>query len=127
MAIREPGRIGAGYGPIVPVAVARHQAATDTDWQVAYRRWRPPVERAVAWLVRHGSRRLRDRGTLANDTWLHTRAAALNLRRLINLGLTRTSGNWTINPDHRITEEGRPAYGRTAPHPGLREPSSTGR
>jgi transposase len=79
-------------------AAARDQAATDPDWQADYRRWRPPVERAVAWLVQHGNRRLRYRGTIANNTWLHTRAAALNLRRLINLGLTRTGGTWTINP-----------------------------
>jgi hypothetical protein len=77
---------------------ARNQAATDPDWQAAYRRWRPPVERAVARLVQHGNRRLCYRGTIANNTWLHTRAAALNLRRLINLGLTRTDGTWTISP-----------------------------
>ncbi|WP_370740839.1 hypothetical protein [Streptomyces sp. Ncost-T10-10d] len=49
-------------------------------------------------MVHHGNRKLRYRGTIANDTWLHTRAAALNLRRLINLGLTRTGSTWTINP-----------------------------
>ena len=43
-----------------------------------------------------GNRRLRYRGTLKNDAWLHTRAAALNLRRLINLGLTHTAGTWVI-------------------------------
>ncbi|MDT0470203.1 MULTISPECIES: IS1182 family transposase [Streptomyces] len=80
------------------LAAARRQAATDPDWQADYRRWRPPVERAVAWLVHHGNRKLRYRGTIANDIWLHTRAAALNLRRLINLGLTRTGGTWMINP-----------------------------
>ncbi|WP_398860706.1 transposase [Streptomyces chengmaiensis] len=79
-------------------ATARHQAAHDPDWQAAYRRWRPPVERAVAWLVHHSNRKLRYRGTIANDTWLHTRAAALNLRRLINLGLTRANGTWTLAP-----------------------------
>ena len=79
-------------------AAARRQAATDPDWQADYRRWRPPVERAVAWLVQHGNRRLRYRGTIANDTWLHTRAAALNLRRLINLGLTHTHGTWQLAP-----------------------------
>ncbi|MGW2111415.1 IS1182 family transposase [Streptomyces sp. NPDC001948] len=78
-------------------AAARHRAATDPDWQADYRRWRPPVERAVAWLVQHGNRRLRYRGTIANDTWLHTRAAALNLRRLISLGLTCTGSTWTIS------------------------------
>ena len=76
--------------------IARHQAATDPDWQAAYRRWRPPVERVVAWLVQGGNRRLRYRGVIANDTWIHTRAAALNLRTLINLGLTRTNGRWSL-------------------------------
>jgi Transposase DDE domain len=76
---------------------ARHQAATDPDWQGAYRRWRPPVERAVAWLVAAGNRRLRYRGTIANNTWIHTRAAALNLRTLINSGLTRTNNRWSLS------------------------------
>jgi IS5 family transposase len=75
---------------------ARFKAATDPDWQAAYRRWRPPVERAVAWLVAGDNRRLRYRGTIANNTWIHTRAAALNLRTLINLGLTRTDGRWSL-------------------------------
>ncbi|MGW7349640.1 IS1182 family transposase [Streptomyces sp. NPDC054854] len=79
-------------------AAARRQAATDPDWQAAYRRWRPPVERAVAWIVHRGNRRLRYIGTIKNDTWLHTRAAALNLRRLINLGLTHTNGTWHLAP-----------------------------
>jgi hypothetical protein len=77
-------------------AAARRQAATDPDWQAAYRRWRPPIERAVAWLVAGGNRRLRYRGTLTNNAWIHTRAAALNLRTLINLGLTRTDGGWSL-------------------------------
>jgi transposase len=77
-------------------AAARHQAATDPDWQAAYRRWRPPVERAVAWLVAGGNRRLRHRGTIPNNTWIHNRAAALNLRTLINLGLHRDNGQWSL-------------------------------
>jgi hypothetical protein len=76
-------------------AATRRQAATDLEWQSAYRRWRPPVERAVAWLVCGGNRRLRYRGTIANNTWIHTRAAALNLRTLINLGLHRSEGRWS--------------------------------
>lgn len=79
-------------------AAARLQAAGDPVWQADYRRWRPPVERAVAWLVHRGNRRLRHRGTIPGDTWLHTRAAALNLRRLINLGLTRTNHTWHLSP-----------------------------
>ncbi len=56
------------------------------------------VERAVAWIVARGNRRLRHRGTIAGNAWLHTRAAALSLRRLINLGLTYTNSTWTLNP-----------------------------
>lgn len=80
------------------LTAARHQAATDTAWQDEYRRWRPPVERAIAWLVARGHRRVRYRGVIANNIALHHRAAALNLRRLINLGLTRTSGTWQLAP-----------------------------
>jgi hypothetical protein len=45
------------------------------------------------------------RGTITNNAWLHTRAAALNLRRLINLGLTHPGGTWTISPTTVWTEE----------------------
>jgi len=31
-----------------------------------------------------------------NDHSLHLRVAGLNLRRLLNLGLTRTAGTWAI-------------------------------
>ncbi len=74
---------------------ARHQATTDPDWQDEYRRWRPMVERGIAWLTR-GSRRLRYRGVVKNDAWLHSRAAAVNLRTLINLGLDHADGTWTL-------------------------------
>ncbi|MRH93427.1 IS1182 family transposase [Nocardia sp. SYP-A9097] len=80
------------------LTAARVQAATDTAWQDEYRRWQPPVERAIAWLVTHGHRRVRYRGVIANDLALHHRAAALNLRRLINLGLTATNGSWHLTP-----------------------------
>jgi IS5 family transposase len=76
---------------------AARQAATAPAWQDEYRQWRPPVERAIAWLVARGNRRVPYRGVTKNNTWLHNRAAALNLRRLINLGLTRTSdGTWAL-------------------------------
>jgi hypothetical protein len=78
------------------LAAARHQVRTDPVWQVEYRRWRPGVERGVAWLVAGGNRRLRYRGVVNNDVWLHTRAAVLDLRCLINLGLTRTAETWTL-------------------------------
>ena len=76
---------------------AARRAATDPAWKDEYRQWRPPVERAIAWLVARGSRRVPYRGITTNNTWLHNRAAALNLRRLVNLGLTRTtSGTWAL-------------------------------
>ncbi len=76
---------------------AARRAATGPAWQDEYRRWRPPVERAIAWLAARGNRRVPYRGIAKNNTWLHHRAAALNLRRLVNLGLTRTSdGTWAL-------------------------------
>ncbi len=76
---------------------AARRAAANPDWQAEYRRWRPPVERAIAWLTARGNRRVPYRGITKNSTWLSHRAAALNLRRLINLGLTRTSeGTWAL-------------------------------
>ena len=50
----------------------------------------------VIGLVAGGNRRLRFRGTSANDLWLHHRVAGLNLRRLLNLGLTRFDGAWVL-------------------------------
>jgi hypothetical protein len=59
-------------------------------------RLRPMVERGISWLTRAGNRRLRYRGVTKNDQWLQHRMAALNLRRLVNLGLTRLDGAWAV-------------------------------
>ena len=72
------------------------RAWADPIFQAHYRQHRPMVERAIAWLVAHGNRRVRYRGIERNDAWLATRAAALNLRRLVNLGLNHTETSWTI-------------------------------
>lgn len=69
--------------------------ARDPAWQNEYRQHRPMVERSIAWLTR-GNRRLRYRGVVKNNHWLHHRVAALNLRRLIALGLDHTGTNWAI-------------------------------
>jgi IS5 family transposase len=61
-----------------------------------YRHWRPLVERSIAWLVADGHRRVRYRGVERNRLGLHIRAAAINLRRLLNLGLTHTANGWTL-------------------------------
>ena len=77
---------------------AHRARAQDPEFQAAYRRHRPMVERSISWLVAGRNRRLRFRGTSRNDLWLHHRAAALNLRRLLALGLIRSGGTWTLAP-----------------------------
>jgi transposase len=73
-----------------------HRArAKEPDFQQVYRAKRPLVERSIAWLTR-GNRRLRYRGVVKNNAWLHHRVAALNLRRLLTLGLTSTNGTWAL-------------------------------
>jgi transposase len=74
---------------------AARQAARDPGWLAEYRQHRPMIERTIGWLTR-GNRRLRYRGVIKNDHWLHHRAAALNLRRLINLGLTYDGSAWAL-------------------------------
>ena len=54
------------------------------------------VERAIAWLVAHDNRRVPYRGVERNHQWLTHRVAALNLRRLVTLGLDHTDGNWSL-------------------------------
>jgi len=56
------------------------------------------VERTVAQVATHNGRRVKLRyiGAAANDAWLHTRCAALNLRTLLRHGLTRVNGSWAI-------------------------------
>jgi IS5 family transposase len=70
------------------------QRATDPQWQEIYRTHRPMVERSIAWLTR-GARRVPYRGIEKNNNWLHHRVAALNLRRLLVLGLTH-DGAWRL-------------------------------
>jgi Transposase DDE domain len=77
---------------------ARRDWATREDLRAAYRQHRPMVERSIAWLIgpKGRCRKLRYRGVAANDLWLHHRMAALNLRRLLNLGLIRATTGWVI-------------------------------
>lgn len=60
-----------------------------------YRQHRPMVERSIAWFVARGHRKVRYRGTERNRIWLAHRAAAVNLQRLLNLGLHH-NGNWHL-------------------------------
>lgn len=68
--------------------VESRRAWRDGDFISDYRKYRPMVERSIAWLVRDHYRRVRFRGVEKNQMGLTTRVAAINLRRLINLGLT---------------------------------------
>ena len=71
------------------------QRAADKGFQAVYRQHRPMVERSIAWLTR-GARRVPYRGIEKNNTWLHHRVAALNLRRLLAIGLTNENGTWVL-------------------------------
>jgi hypothetical protein len=54
------------------------------------------VERSIAWLVADGCRRVPYPGIERNHAWLSVRVAALNLRRLLALGLTSQDGAWVL-------------------------------
>ena len=73
-----------------------HRArAADGGFQTTYRTHRPMVERTIAWLTRR-NRRVPYRGVTKNDIWLHHRAAGINLRRMLALGLTHRGGAWQL-------------------------------
>jgi Transposase DDE domain/Transposase domain (DUF772) len=74
---------------------AHRARATDPAFQATYRRHRPMVERSIAWISR-GHRRVPYRGVTNNDAWLHLRVAAINLRRLLTLGLTGADRRWAL-------------------------------
>jgi IS5 family transposase len=76
------------------LVVARKQWR-EGDGLHEYRRWRPMVERSISWLVANGNRRVRFRGVERNQLGLSHRVAALNLRRLVNLGLVN-DGGWRL-------------------------------
>ncbi|MFA9565979.1 MAG: IS1182 family transposase [Acidimicrobiales bacterium] len=76
--------------------VAARRSWTDGDFTEDYRQHRPMVERSIAWLVAKGNRRVRYRGLERNQHGLATRIAAINLRRLVNLGLDHTNTGWAL-------------------------------
>lgn len=78
-----------------PLQRAARSQARAPEWQAEYRRHRPMVERSIAWLTRN-NRKVRYRGITRNDHWLHHRSAALNLRRLLAMGLTHNGITWAI-------------------------------
>lgn len=70
----------------------------DPDRADDYRRHRPMVERSIAWLTANGNRRVRYRGIAKNRIGLAHRAAAVNLRRLVNLGAAHDGTAWRLAP-----------------------------
>ena len=80
------------------LAANRARWSTDTDLVDNYRQHRPLVERTIAWLVTNGHRRCRYRGVARNQIGFSTRVAVINLKRLLNLGLTHNGTTWTITP-----------------------------
>jgi hypothetical protein len=74
---------------------ARRRAVT-RSFQHSYRRWRPMVERSLAWLVADGCRGVPYRGVERNQVWWSQRVAAVNLRRLLVLGLARHDNAWVL-------------------------------
>jgi IS5 family transposase len=77
------------------LVAARSQARTPEFGDV-YRQHRPMVERSIAWMVRRGHRKVRYRGVTRNRIGWSQRAAAINLQRLLALGLDHVHGTWTI-------------------------------
>lgn len=75
---------------------AARRQATDPTFPASHRRWRPMVERWIAWLVAGGNRRVRYRGVVRNQHWLSLRVAAVNLRRLVSLGLRGNHTGWAL-------------------------------
>ena len=75
--------------------IAARRRAEEPDFIASYRHWRPMVERSIAWLVADNHRRVRYRGVRRNQMGLSMRVAAINLRRLVNLGLDH-DGTWVL-------------------------------
>lgn len=72
--------------------------AREPDYIQTYRSQRPMVERTIAWFTARGHRKVRYRGTERNQFFVHTRSAAINLRRLVHLGLQKQGKAWILVP-----------------------------
>lgn len=73
-----------------------HRArALDPEFLRVYRQHRPMVERSLAWMTR-GARRVPYRGVVKNNAWWSNRAAGINLKRLLALGLSNETGVWAL-------------------------------
>jgi IS5 family transposase len=82
--------------PNYALLLAARLLAGTLAFDAVYRKQRPMIERTIAWLVRGQNRKVRYRGIERNRIWLTHRAAAVNLMRLVNLGLAYDGGAWVI-------------------------------
>jgi DDE family transposase/transposase-like protein DUF772 len=59
---------------------------------------RSVIERVISWTATQNGRRVKLRylGAAKNNAWLHTRAAAINLRTLLHARLARRDGAWVL-------------------------------
>lgn len=80
------------------LAKARAFALTGT-FETPYRQHRPMIERTIAWLVRRNGRKVAYRGVERNRLWLAHRAAAVNLMRLVNLGIAHDGRSWIMGAE----------------------------
>ncbi|MCZ7532641.1 MAG: IS1182 family transposase [Acidimicrobiia bacterium] len=85
-------RVG-DFDQLLAQARAQWQAQHGTN---DYRQYRPMVERSISWIVTNGHRRVRYRGVEANRAQLALRVAAINLRRLVSLGLNHNGHAWAV-------------------------------
>jgi IS5 family transposase len=60
-----------------------------------YRSKRPMVERTMAWVTRR-ARRVPYVGVAKNNSWFKLRCAAVNLKQMVSMGLTRTGQGWSM-------------------------------
>jgi hypothetical protein len=81
---------------------AARRRATTRSFQQSYRRWRPMVERSIAWLVTDGCRRVPYRGIGRNDLWWSVRVAAVRGQ------LAPPAGAWPCPPRRRLGAGLRP-------------------
>ncbi|MCZ7533261.1 MAG: IS1182 family transposase [Acidimicrobiia bacterium] len=85
-------RVG-DFDQLLAQARAQWQAQHGTN---DYRQYRPMVERSISWIVTNGHRRVRYRGVEAHRAQLALRVAAINLRRLVSLGLIHNGHAWAV-------------------------------
>ena len=85
---------------------------------MAYRRWRPMVERSIAWLVANNNRRARSAGVKRNQLGRSTWATTVNLRRLANLGPAPRPNRALAQHPRRVT----PGYLKRGTPPSRAQP-----